>query len=341
VPDVAIPDPADLAIVTGGQDPSGLIALFEQVFGHATTPAQWGWKYGGPPGAMALHRVAVATGLGGSAGQPWGHAGALVLSGLWGDRVVRVAHLMDVMVHPAVRGGMERGTVYARLMNSLAADLVAVDPQILAYGFPGRVPSRLGTRMGLYRELGAAIEHNAAAGVPLRQDWACQVSEVAWGHPSTKGWLQRCWDRLGGHQMQPCVRRDSDYVIWRYGHHPENPYRLWRVSTWGWRDRGWLITRSEPRATIVDALMPADARDPTDWGRVVVALARASGHRTWLTWRLPAHPQLNVSSNPGLIVPGEFLASELADGPPSKWSLVSALDSTASAGFQPGDTDVY
>ena len=353
----------------------GVRRLFHEVFGHEVSAAHWAWKYGPGADAQALHWVAV-----GPEGpdRPWGHVGARVMPGWWRGQPLRLAHLTDVMVHPRLRGNLQPDTVYARLMRTMAQSLMANEGQapLLAWGFPGLTPARLGARMGLYRPLQRIALHHVQAGAPeprrapafsIGRRQTCRVQAQDWD----AAWLDRIWH---GHAAtspatspsiptQPAgpqhlsVQKDAAYCLWRYRDHPAGHYRLWRVQGPWWRPLGWLITRSEPQPLVVDTLLPWPWRTGTAWSQVLQALARASGTAQWTTWNVPDPALTPFETETSLIVPVEFRAAELAGGGPSAWTAASqagaataqppALSSRVVPAsiqppwFQPGDTDVF
>ena len=359
-------------------DPAGVRQLFEEVFGQPVSAAHWAWKYGPAAGALGLHRVAVA------AGPVLGHVGARIMPGWWQGRPARLAHLTDVMVHPQARDGLQATTPYARLMRAMAQALVqqASDAApLLAYGFPGLTPARLGQRMGLYRPLGRVQVYRVAfaartlAGAQRPWDWRVRLASPSeW--PSE--WLDQQWAKLAPQQAGPLVRKDSAYLAWRYRDHPTHRYQLWKVLApwsapalgWGTAAGGWLVTRLQPQPVVVDSLLPLSAQQPQAWLRILQALAQVSGQAEWTTWRpvqgaQGASPMAEVHHETSLIVPVEFRADELSEGGPSAWAQHDAAHGlaqplrlgtagradlaghtaagTTSGGplFQPGDTDVF
>ena len=211
---------------------------------------------------------------------------------------------------------------------------------LFAHGFPGRTPSRLGQRMGLYRPLGPVQVHQVqAVGAPPSW-WSCRVHPMSWdaGLSGSPAWIDRQWHRLSPQQghTQPIACRTAAYMGWRYRDHPAQPYRLWRVSSQGVRTLGWLVTRDQPDPAVIDSLLPASWSHPAHWGSVLAALAHASGQPNWASWRAAGGPFVHVSGEESLIVPGEFRYADILGHTPSAWALQPSAPT-----FQPGDTDVY
>ena len=349
-------DPQRLAMQALGRDDAavdGVRRLFHEVFGHEVSAEHWRWKYGPAAGAQTLNWVAV--GVEGPA-RPWGHVGARVMPGWWCGRPARLAHLTDVMVHPSLRGDLQRDTVYARLMRAMARALLEPGgPPLLAWGFPGLTPARLGARMGLYRPLQRVIRHHVhaapsegqshASGLYALQALAAgalgfKVKPQGWDTP----WLNRIWQRhadaLCGPSRRPVlpsppgpgslsVQKDAAYCLWRYRDHPNRPYQLWNIQGPWRRAIGWLITRAEPEPSVVDALLPMELRTGMAWSRILIALASASGQPQWATWHEPDRSLTPFQSETNLIVPVEFRAAELTGAGPSIWTQVTTVEAPA------------
>lgn len=291
--------------------------LFTTVFGHPVTPAQWHWKYQQGPRLGSLNMVARD-----AQGRFVGHAGATVFAGSFQGRTLPLAQVCDIMVLPDARGGLGQQGTYPRVTEALRLQLQARFPGLLAYGFPGTRPFRLGERLGFYRHLYDIQESTLDAAAASPSGWlqAWRVMPADWDAAA----LERTWSRLGPSQPGPMVARTADYLAWRYRDHPQHHYRLWACRRW-WRDAGWLVTRTLPDGSecVVDALLP----NPADAPAAVAALCRAMSEqagtaptvRTWLPLPQPV-------ATP--IVAMEFRVQ----GWHADWPAPA---------FQPGDTDVY
>jgi hypothetical protein len=348
----------------------GVRRLFFDVFGHEVSAGHWSWKYG--PGAAGRALNLVAVGPQGTT-QPWGHVGACVMPGRWCGLPARLAHLTDVMVHPGFRGNLQPDTLYSRLMRTMAKTLVETEGNgLLAWGFPGLSPARLGARMGLYRPLQRVSSHhvdlssaNSRSGLatPWSSAAVCKVQPQAWD----PNWLNQIWQRVpnplisnasqsfADPRSEPAlapllVQKDAAYCLWRYRDHPGKPYTLWRVKG-PWRQTlGWLVTRTDPLPLVVDALVPRAWGSGRAWSKILNALAVATGCPRWTTWNPPDPDAAPVRTETSLIVPVEFLAGRLVGAGDSAWTHYSAQSGrfTVPAAtpwqppwFQPGDTDVF
>lgn len=291
--------------------------LFLSVFGHSITPEQWRWKYEQGPRLGSLNLVARDT-----QGQLVGHAGTTVFAGSLQGRTLPMAQVCDIMVLPEARGGLGPAGTYPRLVEALRQQLLARYPGVLAYGFPGTRPFKLGERMGYYRRLYDIRESTLGPGIAVwsgrLKGWS--VVPADWDAAS----LDSAWSQLGASQPGPIVMRSADYLAWRYRDHPQHRYRLWTCRRW-WRDAGWLVTRALPDGTecVVDALLS----HPAEASAAVAALSRVMAAQTRIaptirTW-MPLRQQAVTP-----IVAMEFRVQDWH----ADWPVPA---------FQPGDTDVY
>jgi hypothetical protein len=250
-------------------------ALFQRVFSVSVTPEWRHWKY--EQGPRLGHVSLVARD---ATGALVGHAGALVFPGVVQGRPLPMAQVCDVMVDPAVRGGVDHGGVYGRLMAELQRELARAHPGVFAYGFAGIRPYKLGARMGLYRAvqpcrlgvLDFKLGVSAAPRLPFWPPWAWSAQPVAWSQPA----LGRLWQRLGAAASAPRVQRTPEYLQWRYAGHPTTRYQAWLLRRWG-RAQGWLATSTLPDGIccVVDSLLPAGLKLQTAAGVLARGLQAA------------------------------------------------------------------
>lgn len=315
--------------------------LFELVFGAAVSDEHWQWKYAGPPGSTSLHVVACAPG-----GEPIGHVGAVVQPA-WCRSVsprplgslprrsraqsAWMAHLTDVMVHPAHRGGLDQQGIYPRIMATMAEQLGHWQTEwrapVYAYGFPGVTPSRLGQRMGLYRPL-YRVREFAVTG-PEHPGWGWRLDEHPLGvgfSPRLRAELDSLDRYLAGRLAPngpPRLRKGAAYIQWRYAAHPARPYRMHLLRDPFGRLRGWRITRAQPRPVVVDAQSHTEAQRARLWAGLPSGFDDAT--TPWRGWFSVGDASPCEES---LIVPVEFQVP----GPTGGWPAPA---------FAPGDTDVF
>jgi hypothetical protein len=226
------------------QEVPSFCALFQRVFSVSLTPALRQWKYEQGPRLGSVSLVARD-----ASGALVGHAGALIFPGTYQGRILPMAQVCDVMVEAEARGGLDAGGTYGRLMQALQHELARRHPGVLAYGFAGIRPYKLGARMGLYRavqecrmgfleDLPPAGGSEAAAvsaamaslqrawGTTAPWTWAAQRAE--WDHPA----FARLWARWGVRSECPRVHRTPAYLQWRYATHPQHRYQPWLLRRW-------------------------------------------------------------------------------------------------------------
>ena len=222
-----------------------LCELFQRVFSVTLTPEARHWKYEQGPRLGSLSLLARD-----GAGALVGHVGALVFPGVCQGRALPMAQVCDIMVDSRARGGLDAGGVYGRLMQALQAELSHAHPGVLAYGFAGIRPYRLGERMGLYRSgqpcrlglLEDAVEVSAAklpgahsAAGSVAWPWRLTARRTSWAHPA----LGRLWAQLGVPSPTPLVARTPAYLL---GVHP-------RAAQWhGVLGGPTAACRCQPRA---------------------------------------------------------------------------------------------
>lgn len=302
-------------------------ALFQRVFSVPMSATQRDWKYVQGPRLGSVSLVAREPD-----GTLRGHVGALVFPGLLQGWPLPMAQVCDVMVDAGARGGMEAGSVYGRLMATLQAELAQAHPGVLAYGFAGIRPYRLGERMGLYRggqpcRLGLLRDVAAQAGAlpppsPGLRPWQLSARRVAWAHPA----LGRLWARLGAAGPAPRVARTPAYLHWRYASHPVHRYQAWLLQRWA-RAQGWVISRALPDGTVclVDQLLPADITPEQAAAAVAAQGAGLPGAGPGVgSWWI--HTAVSARLEP--VIGGEVIVD--ARQPPRPLPR-----------FQPGDTDVF
>ena len=222
-------------------DETGIRRLFQRVFGQPLSLDQWKWKY-----RLALQKKALPMVAENSAGEIVGHAGALHLCGSHGKRDIPFLQICDVMVDPAERGHLGDRNLYTRMIRQLFHRLAKAFPSALAYGFPGIRPFKLGQYAGVYERIECA-----------RETWIAPRKPAPWllvkAAPLIDQRLDPLWKRLRKHYPL-AVRRDQDYLDWRYKNHPTIEYRRVNLFDWG-RPSGWVLYRSvAEKSLLIDLL---------------------------------------------------------------------------------------
>lgn len=346
--------PLVMRSLDGDSDLQGLCQLFSDVFGQPMDTAQWRWKYMHAPGSQHYHALAAHA----HTGQLLGHMGVIIVPGVRGGQVIRMAHATDLMISPLARSGLGPDSVYRHIMHTVRARAMDAGPHaapLFMYGFPGQRPATLAMRLGIQRRLQICTEYTTAPlvpaataarrglwprlrqwigagrGSPLRLEVQPQPGvDAAWGDAVLDPlWHNRARELAAQSlpQAQPHIVKTGAYLRWRYLHHPLQHaqagaplYTLWLVGRPGRAPQGWLVTRQHPQPTVVDSSLPPG----DDWTVSALQALPAPAPGAWVSW-LP-HP--GALARPTPIWATAMQGSEFYDGWPSP-------------PFQPGDTDVF
>lgn len=293
--------------------------LFANVYGHPIDTRQWNWKYHEGPRLGSVNMAART-----ADGEWVGHVGASVFPGGGDGKGLAMAQICDIMVKREVRGGLESGGVYPRLVRAIQETLKARFNHVFAYGFPGVRPFRLGERLGFYRSLYRCESFQASH--PLRpspSSWLWSASLGEWDSER----LDRIWN-IHAKQDRPLqVNKPGAYLAWRYRDHPERTYRLWILKRL-FRDAGWLVSGETPDGgvQVVDALLPS----PESATDALAALGRALADRDR---RTPVTVTSWLQHRGAIQQETPILAIEVKVG---DWHT-----GCRPPYFQPADTDVY
>ena len=222
-------------------DETGIRQLFQQVFGPPLSHDQWSWKY-----RLSLHNEVLPMVACNSMGKIVGHAGALYLCGIRGNRDIPFLQICDVMVDPTERGHLGDRNLYTRMIRQLFERLAQRFPNALAYGFPGIRPFKLGKYAGVYERIERARETVIAARKP-------SPSLIVKPCPLVENRLDSLWYRLRSHYSLAVIRNRT-YLDWRYKDHPTAEYHRVNLFSWG-RHSGWIVYRPlADKSLLVDLL---------------------------------------------------------------------------------------
>jgi len=221
-------------------DRPAIRTLFDTVFGPWPGDAYWDWKYSHGAHGRACAWLVQSE----STGMVMAHIGARVGIGRapWGPATL--AQVMDVMVHPDVRG--------QRLFDSLLAHalhaLYAQDRNTLVFGFAGIRPFRLGARLGFYRGIRAHYVR------PPAVQAAASHLLVEPLTPAHRLFFAEASDGIGFYWT-------PSLWAWRFLSHPARHY-FWLSSAEGVSGKGCVVTQTQDQAcwsVLSNAAVP-DAR---------------------------------------------------------------------------------
>lgn len=261
-------------------DESEIRALFERVFGHPMSSAEWHWKYGAGQGHSILART--------HEGLLVAHYGAMLRR--IGDQGETVTGLQigDVMVDPAWRGNAGSSGLFYQVAAAFQRCFFA-DPSLfrVAYGFPNARAMRLAVRQRLYRPVDRLLE--------LR--WPVEIS--LWSRRLVA--LRRDWSALTSVAFSACskamhqdlheavwVLRDEDYLRYRYPDCPRGGYELIEVRLGLTRSPlGFaVLKREEDHVKLMDVVGGLNQTSRIIEGvRVYLSQAENKPLRAWVTPR--------------------------------------------------------
>lgn len=321
------PEPDYVVQDAAADSVESLCSLFRSVFGQTIEPSAWRWKYQ-DPALLGHHHVILSEA---ASGAVLGHAGAILLPGVYRGRPVPMAQLCDIMLAREARGRPGPNGPYARFVKALIAQLRERIPDGLYYGFPGKRPFLLGERLGLYRGTGPISEWRspAKAGKIPRRPFL-RLRELGWDDER----IDQLWERRLAEYPDAMLVRNRRYLSWRYVRNPFHAYRLLGVypglpfgSGRGGSLQGWVVVRQEGKLLrCIDRLI-----DETQLAAVLDRLARwgmVLGARETAFWAGAGEPLPDaVERDTGLI--GVVLPASAAEF------------AAARPYWQPGDADIY
>ncbi|MFQ3545412.1 GNAT family N-acetyltransferase [Halobacillus rhizosphaerae] len=230
--------------------------LFKEVFRKNFSAEHWNWKYQSAPNRFNPFCVIYE-----DQGEILGHAALWVVDAYINGVSSKIGFRVDTMVSPKARG---KG-VYKQLITKMMEKAQEEGIEYL-YGFPAS-----GAKAGLIKhtnaqELGDALKFRLILRpFSLLSCFHPKLSHVSRLHnignklgrirknadepaPFTVEEVERCdsrFDKLSEHNRKlshVVVKRDSNYLNWRYVNHPERTYRIIALSD-GECLKGYVIIR--------------------------------------------------------------------------------------------------
>jgi len=224
-----------------------LLSLFRAAFGHEMLPAFWRWKYQGLDTLGALVRrddqaVAFYGGL----------PRAVQLFGVSATAV----QIGDVMVHPQERGVLTRKGPFFLAAAKFSERFVGHGKVFsLAFGFPSERACRLGTRLGLYEQVGEIMRVSWPA-LQARPSLKVRTRILK---PDQHTIVDRLWKQMAEALRDQVVGvRDWNYLQRRYLSHPTLNYQVFLVSSrWTGSPVGIFVVRIlEDSVELLDLIAP-------------------------------------------------------------------------------------
>lgn len=298
-------------------DEHGLVELFNAVFGDGDpafeprTLEQWRWLWQANPMGRQIV-VGVAPGE-----RIVAHYGGLPARIQIGSQVHVSAQMIDSMVHPEWRRGLQKEGPFLKVARAFFERYDHLPENAVHYGFPNRRVYPLGRRYLRYTSFIEPVpvihrnffEDGDDDAVGRAHAGAAEVEEIA----AFGEWADGLWTRLAPRHPFAHVR-DLAWLRWRYDSCPWLPYRRFVVrERGGGAPRAWFVLRERwqklPILALTDLLC-----DPDDDAAVALALrtatrvARATGHARVEGWLPERHPTFahalaaGFRTEPGLYV---------------------------------------
>lgn len=197
--------------------------LFEQVFGHSMSEAQWHWKYADTPLRGTLLRK--------RGSEPVAFFGGMSRRFVYQGRDYLGVQNGDVMVRPDQRAVFSRrGALYQVASHFFGHHVGPRADYAFAFGFPSLRHFDLGTKLGLYEMAGRLLELRWEPR-PVSRHWSWRWDQVE--HlPAAE--IDRLWLQMQGSWPALFLPvRDSARWNYRYLQRPEIQYTLLLVrSRW-------------------------------------------------------------------------------------------------------------
>lgn len=240
-------------------DEDALKALFNRAFGEPRSSEHWRWKYRQNPYGSTTVSVAEMS------GELVAHYGGYFMPFSKDGFDLKGLQVGDVMTSPdGRRGGLGAGSVIVQTF--LHFWYRHADCADFLYGFNTGTARRLGRRYMGYPYLREVVCFRAPVG-------SSKASEV--GTEVTR--LNREWDEFYLRVRNTCgltVRRDAQYLDWRYLRCPERSYRLLEFRHQA-DLMGWVCWKAQGQHAVVgDYLL-----DPSHRVRVLAMLPDAIASR--------------------------------------------------------------
>ncbi len=263
-------------------DAPAMRQLFQYVFKKDMSQALWDWKY----------RRALSATLGvfrdGELVAHYGGMGAEI--SLKGEPA-KAIQVCDVMVNPSVRQAVRNGSPFFLSTSAFLERFIGYNqPFLLGYGFPSDRHMALAAHLGLYAPVGKMWELHweltAPPRQPLLQTMVRVTPENFEAHRAT---LDALWQELcAGLGDRIVVRKDADFVAWRYLRHPQEWYEVLLVTQrFTGKPLGLCVLKPEAeRVQLMDVIGPV---------RLMPQVMRSA---LVATWRLPQRKLYTWCSEP-------------------------------------------
>ncbi|SFM94409.1 GNAT family N-acetyltransferase [Thermodesulforhabdus norvegica] len=245
-PPDTMPEPSSLAIMKENQDHLVQVSsLFKQVFFKDFSPEVFLWKYR----MKEYGRIFAVCAWDFDKNELVGHVASIPLAGWKEGREIVFFQFVDAMVHEKARGR----NLLTRMIHRLLEEIEHSQDAFIPYVFPGPVSSIIGQKHG-WLHVVSEIEDlcpQRATGLSFLRRLPVRFIK----DEPEKRTCNRLWDEVGKH-FSCLLKRDWEFVNWRYLNNPVERYDFFYVEIFG-RLRGWFVTGIYPDGRrLVDYLVP-------------------------------------------------------------------------------------
>lgn len=265
-------------------DEEKVLRLWATVFEKTMPLTLWRWKYSDNPFGASM-MVCASEG-----GEIAAFFAGLRYPALWKGREVFLLHAVDNMSNPKYRGVLSgKKGLFARTAAHCFRCETGRDKSVFVYGYPGKRHFRLGQHLLGYMMLPRGMVFLRANVTKVRAKSGPSLRIVERIAEASEDLDRLC--QAAAREYPFTVRRDAQFLTWRFMSHPLQEYQLWICrSYWTKRFGAFAAVQKEGnRGRLVDLLGIGDERDAI---RLVVALASElgrSGVETLECWLPQGH----------------------------------------------------
>ncbi len=266
------------------EDEERVLRLWAAVFEKTMPLTLWRWKYiDNPFGASMMVCES-------EEGEIAAFFAGLRYPALWKGREVFVLHAVDNMSNPKYRGVLSgKKGLFARTAAHCFQCETGPGKCVFVYGYPGKRHFRLGQHLLGYMMLPRGMGFLRATVTKVKAKSGPSVRIVEKIARASEGFDRLC--QTAAREYRFTVRRDAQFITWRFMSHPVQTYQLWVCrSLWTEHISAFAVVQQEgTRGRLVDLWAVGDERNAI---RLLAELASElgrSGVETLECWLPQGH----------------------------------------------------
>jgi hypothetical protein len=205
-------------------DAPAMRALFAHIFKKEMSQSLWDWKYARPQSAtLGIWR----------GGELIAHYGGMGFDVSYKGTPGTAVQICDVMVNPSVRHAVRRQSPFFLATSAFLERYIGyANPWQIGYGFPSDRHMDLAAHLKLYAPVGRMWELHWDLAAPPRAPLLLTARSLDLAAFASR---RRIIDELGAQQRADLaerivVRKDAEWVEWRYLRHPQERYEVLLVT---------------------------------------------------------------------------------------------------------------